>query len=125
MWRMPMPPVATTSAESGIASRELAPNVLQLAIDRIVSAVGPERIVLFGSAARGTMSTNSDVDLLVIKKGVMAKRSMMAEIYRHLRGVPEAFDIVVATPEEVAEYGEGSGYVLSNALREGRTVYAA
>jgi hypothetical protein len=49
----------------------------------------------------------------------------MAEIYRQLRGVPEAFDIVVATPEEVAEYRDSPGYFLASALREGRTVYAS
>ena len=120
-----MPPVSTPIAASETAHRELSPAVLQQAVERIVAAVSPEKIILFGSAARGTMGANSDVDLLVIKAGANAKRPLMAEIYRHLRGVPEAFDIVVATPEEVAEYGEASGYVLSNALREGRTVYAA
>jgi uncharacterized protein len=122
---MPMPPVTSSTAPIGTVTRELAANVLQQAVDRIVQAVNPDRIILFGSAARGTMGANSDADLLVIKKGVTAKRSMMAEIYRQLRGVPEAFDVVVATPEEIAEFGECPGYVFSNALREGRTVYAA
>jgi uncharacterized protein len=120
-----MPPVSSSNTPTGSIQRELAANVLQQAVERIVQAVNPDKIILFGSAARGTMGANSDVDLLVIKQGVSARRSLMAEIYRHLRGVPEAFDIVVATPEEIAEYGDSPGYVFSNALREGRTVYAA
>jgi uncharacterized protein len=120
-----MPRIATQIPSTGIVGRELSLKVLQQAVERIVAAVSPERIILFGSAARGEMGANSDVDLLVIKKGATAKRPIMAEIYRHLRGVPEAFDIVVATPEEIAEFGEAPGYVYLKALREGRTVYAA
>src|SRR5262245_30749254 len=97
--------IMTTIAPLTETQRELSATVLQQAVDRIVGAAHPERIILFGSAARGTMGPNSDVDLLVIKRGVIAKRSLMAEIYRHLRGVPEAFDVVVATPEEIVEFG--------------------
>ena len=35
----------------------------------IVEAVGPERIILFGSAARGEMRAKSDLDVLVVKEG--------------------------------------------------------
>lgn len=104
--------------------RELSPTILQEAIQRIVAAASPQRI-LFESAARGTMQAHSDVDLLVIKAGAEGKRTTTAEIYRRLRGVPEAFDMVVATPEEIAQYGESPGYVFANALKDGRIVYAA
>jgi predicted nucleotidyltransferase len=45
------------------------PAVLATIIREVVEAAGPEKIVLFGSAARGTMGPNSDYDILVIKKG--------------------------------------------------------
>lgn len=42
---------------------------LEKIIQRIVEAAKPDKIILFGSAARGTMGPNSDVDLLVVKSG--------------------------------------------------------
>ena len=45
------------------------PAILADIIKRVVEAADPEKIVLFGSAARGTMGPDSDLDLLVIKGG--------------------------------------------------------
>jgi len=47
----------------------LSEETLQEIIRRIVKVAQPEKIILFGSAARGEMGPNSDVDLLVIKRG--------------------------------------------------------
>ena len=45
------------------------PQVLADIVHRVVEVVAPEKIYLFGSAARGEMGPNSDVDLLIVKKG--------------------------------------------------------
>ena len=47
------------------ASNQLRPDVLDEIVRRIVEVAEPEEIILFGSAARGTMGPNSDLDLLV------------------------------------------------------------
>ena len=47
--------------------RSVCCGVLEDIIARIVAVARPDRVILFGSAARGTMGPNSDVDLLVIK----------------------------------------------------------
>ena len=47
----------------------LKQEILEDIINRIVETVRPEKIILFGSAARGEMGPNSDVDLLIIRKG--------------------------------------------------------
>ena len=91
-------------------------------IERIVEAVQPERIILFGSAARGDMGRNSDVDLLVVKDGENAW-TVMSRIYESLYGVDAAVDAVVVSPEEVERYKDTHALVIKPALQEGRVVY--
>ena len=93
-------------------------------IGRIVKAAQPERIILFGSAARGNMGRNSDVDLLVVKEGENAW-SVMGRIYEHLYGVGAAVDVVVVSPDEIERYKDSHSLVIKPALREGRVVYEA
>ena len=94
-------------------------------IRRIVRVAAPERIILFGSAARGEAGSDSDLDLLVIKPGRFHRGRLTEEIYMHLIGVDHAVDVVVVTPEDVARYQDAPGLVIGPALREGRVVYAA
>ncbi len=97
--------------------------VLDEIIRRIVEVAQPDRIVLFGSAVRGEMGPNSDVDLLVVKSGAHRRRLAQA-IYMNLIGVGQAVDIVVVTPEDIERYRNSFALVIEPALREGRAVYA-
>ena len=65
--------------------RTVDQEILDDIIRRIVEVAHPEKIILFGSAARGEMGPNSDVDLLIIKEGADAL-DLMAQIYRNLHG---------------------------------------
>jgi predicted nucleotidyltransferase len=94
-------------------------------IRRIVRVAAPERIVLFGSAARGEQGPDSDLDLLVIKPGRYHRGRLTDAIYRSLIGVGQAVDVVGVTPEDVDRYRDALGLVIAPALREGRVVYAA
>ena len=94
-------------------------------VRRVVEAAQPDKIVLFGSAARGEMGPNSDIDLLVIKRGKFNRWRLTTAIYRHLRGKGAPVDVVVVTPEEVERYGASPYLVIGPALREGRVVYGA
>jgi predicted nucleotidyltransferase len=93
-------------------------------IRRIVEVAQPEKIILFGSAARGEMGPNSDVDLLIIKKGADAL-DLMGQIYRNLHGAGAAVDAIVVTPEDVERFKESHALVIKPALREGKVVYVA
>jgi len=97
-------------------------NKLTEVIRRVLEVAQPEKIILFGSAVRGKMGPNSDLDLLVVKSDVHRRRLAQA-IYRHLIGVGFPVDIVVVTPEDIDRYGNAIGLVLEIALREGRVVY--
>ncbi|MGB9774931.1 MAG: nucleotidyltransferase domain-containing protein [Anaerolineae bacterium] len=98
---------------------------LQEIIHRIVRVASPERIILFGSAARGEIGPHSDLDLLVIKSGEFDYGRLVGDIYVHLHGVGQAVDVIVATPEDVERYRDVPYLVIASALREGREVYRA
>jgi uncharacterized protein len=100
------------------------PTILADIVKRVVEAAAPEKIVLFGSAARGTMGPDSDLDLLVIKGGKYNHHRVTTAIYRNLSG-EIGVDAVVVTPEDVERYRDTHCLVICPALREGRVVYEA
>ena len=106
------------------ANKTVTQETIDEIIRRIVEVAKPDKIILFGSAVRGEMGPNSDVDLLVIKSGAN-RLDLMGEIYRNLRGVGEAVDVIVATPEDVERYRNSHPVVIAPALKEGKVVYAA
>ena len=97
--------------------------ILQEIIQRIVDVAAPQRIVLFGSRARGTASPDSDYDLLVIGRNVRQRRRMAMDIYRRLRGIPYGVDVIVDTPEHLAAMAAKPGFIYAEALQEGAVVY--
>jgi predicted nucleotidyltransferase len=100
-------------------------DVLAENVRRIVRVAAPERIVLFGPAARGEAGLASDLDLLVIKPGRYHRGRLIEESYLSLIGVGRAVDVVVVTPEDVDRYRDVQALVIAPALREGRVIYAA
>ena len=100
-------------------------DILDEVIRRVFKVVHPRRVVLFGSAARGEMELDSDLDLLVIVRGPVHRRSLAQEIYRNLHGIPLPVDVVVATEQDVEQYGDKVGTILRPALREGEVIYEA
>ncbi len=100
------------------------PAIVADIVERIVRAASPEKIVLFGSAARGEMGPDSDLDLLVIKGGKFNRHRVTRDIYRHLTG-EAAVDVLVVTPEEVEHYRDTHCLVICPAMREGKVVYGA
>jgi predicted nucleotidyltransferase len=103
---------------------EIDQSTLDEIIRRIVDVARPEKIILFGSAARGEMNRHSDVDLLIIKDGADALE-LMGEIYMNLDGVGAAVDAVVVTPDDVERYRDSHAVIIKPALKEGRVVYVS
>jgi predicted nucleotidyltransferase len=98
-------------------------DLLEEAVRRIVQAADPDKIVLFGSAARGAMGPHSDLDLLVIKGGQYDYHRVITDIYSALAEVEPATEVVLATPEQVDRYRDSFCLVFYPALREGKTLY--
>jgi predicted nucleotidyltransferase len=97
--------------------------VLDEIVRRIVEVAEPEKIILFGSAARGELGPDSDIDLLVVKPDVHRRRLTQA-IYMGLVGVGQAVDVVVVTPKDIEQYKDAFALVIEPALREGKVVYS-
>ena len=92
---------------------------------RLVRDFHPDRIILFGSQARGDPRPDSDIDLLVVvPTGVNDTRTLGARMRATLRDVPMSIDIVVTTPDRLARYGTLVGTFLRPALLEGVTLHA-
>ena len=93
-------------------------------VRRIVSVCDPERIILFGSYARGVAGPDSDMDLLVVT-ACHHRRETAQRLYQVLAGIGVAKDIVVVTPEDLHRQQDELGSVIYPALREGKVIYAA
>jgi predicted nucleotidyltransferase len=99
--------------------------LLDEVVKRTVKAVQALRIILFGSAARGTMGQDSDLDLLVaVPDGVHQRRTAQA-VYKSLKGIGFAKDIVVVTESDIREFGDNPSLIIYPALRQGKELYHA
>jgi predicted nucleotidyltransferase len=98
---------------------------VEAVVKRIVDAVHPLRVVLFGSAVRGEMGSDSDVDLLVVMPDGTNRRRMAQYIHTQLFGIPVAVDVVVATPSDLERHRDNPGLIYRTILEEGRELYAA
>ena len=99
--------------------------VLDRMIQGVVTSVRPLRIILFGSAARGEMGPDSDLDLLVVMPQGTHRRKTAQRLYRQMGGFGVPFDILVATPEDLELHRNNPGLIYQTILREGMEVYAA
>ena len=101
--------------------------LLDQMVQAIVDGADPERVILFGSRARGDAREDSDIDLIVIEAEPFgADRSRLAEerrLYRALAGLRVSKDILVYSLDEVEYWRDSLNFVLARALREGRVLY--
>ena len=96
---------------------------LRQAVDTLVESFRPERVILFGSHARGTADVRSDVDLLVVCPVRGSRRALQVAMDRTLRGCRFARDIVILTREEFERDRHIPGTVARPAWLEGRVLY--
>lgn len=90
---------------------------------RLGEKANAERVVLFGSYAKGTASDSSDVDFLVIARSELPRHKRSRQLYRSIRSHKFPVDVLVYTPEEIAQAIRSRVSFVSQALREGETVY--
>jgi len=103
--------------------RERTERLLKEIVRRILAVSNPEQIILFGSYARREPGPDSDLDLLVIERGVTAPRQESVRLRRALRGLLVPIDVIVATPQQVRRYRNTPGLIYGPALREGKVLY--
>jgi uncharacterized protein len=99
------------------------PPLVERTMQRLIRSFSPERIIVFGSYAKGKVHSRSDVDLLVIanlegnlKLHQRRARQLAADSFPRV-------DVVLATPAEVAEANTAKSPFLASILGSGVTVY--
>jgi uncharacterized protein len=101
------------------------PAILDDLVRRVVESVHPLRIILFGSAARGEMGPNSDLDTLIVMEDQTDCRAVAKTIARRLRGLGCATDVLVVRRSDLEQNGDNPYLVLHTALSEGKELYRA
>ena len=115
----PYGPAPAWAGRAGTRSDDWLPAI----VGRIVRAVDPRRVILFGSRARGDARPDSDYDLLVLLDEVEDRRSARIEIRRAFADLPVAADVIVAAPAEVDPGRRGPRGIVQWASEQGRVVY--
>lgn len=106
-----------------MADTMISPDLMHAAVQTLARDARPQRIILFGSHARGDAGHDSDLDLLVIEEDVPDRAREMVRLRRLLRPLRVPVDILVYSTDEVRRWGGQPGSALYWALREGRVVY--
>jgi predicted nucleotidyltransferase len=106
-----------------VAFPPITEELLQEAVRQILSVGSPEKIVLFGSWARGQARPDSDLNLLIIEESDLPRYRRAGRYRMALLGLFPAKDIVVWTPSEVALWRDVPNAFITAILAEGRVLY--
>ena len=87
-------------------------------VDQTVQAANPRRIIVFGSAAKGNMGPDSDIDILVVMPDGVHRQRTTRRLYRSPAGLCVAEDIVVVTESDVRNYRDNPSLVRRAILLE-------
>jgi len=101
----------------------ISPTLLNEIVARIVDVAKPQRIILFGSAATGQMTKDSDIDLLVLESAPGDTRQESVRIHQAMRGLGYPFDIIVMAVERFEESKEVIGGIAYPANKYGEVIY--
>ncbi len=90
------------SIDQRLNTEKITPELINYIVEKIVREIQPEKIILFGSYARGDFNQDSDLDLFIIKDGKESSKVIRRKVDALLRGRKFAVDLLVRKPEEVA-----------------------
>ena len=96
---------------------------LRETVDRIAAQFRPDKIILFGSWARGEGTLDSDADLLIVMPVADSKRQQAVQIDLALEGIGIPIDLIVVRPEDIETSRQTAGTIIAEALREGKVLY--
>jgi predicted nucleotidyltransferase len=99
------------------------PEWLPVVVARVAERFDPERIILFGSLARGDAGPDSDIDLLVVFRHAVERRSTAVALRLAIADIPAPVDFIVTDLDEIERRGGIEGAALGTALREGKVAY--
>jgi len=91
----------------------------------IVKTVSPNKIILFGSRARGEAKSNSDYDILVIKDNLLNERVLTRKINYELlnENIDTEIDVIATSTEKWNKNSSDISYIYKSIITEGIILY--
>lgn len=106
-----------------VAVAQIDARIVQDLVRRIVRAVDPMKVILFGSRARGDARPDSDFDLLVVRESDEPRYARSRSIYTALADLPVEVEVMFYTPAEIEEWQAVPQAFVTTAIREGKVLY--
>lgn len=100
-------------------------NLKNTIIDNLVRSIHPQKIFLFGSYAYGEPTSESDLDILVIKDGFEKKIDIKRAMRKALSGIDMSKDLLVARSDEFEFYAQEAGSVYQTISQKGELLWSA
>jgi predicted nucleotidyltransferase len=101
--------------------------ILQNIVSDILKEANAEKIILFGSYARGEENENSDLDILIIEKEPFTKeRSRRKEIHKIRQALSKyriPKDILIYDKNEFENWKDSINHIIAQSIKEGRILY--
>lgn len=107
-----------------MSREELFNQEAKKAIRRITLQYKPEKIIIFGSFARGKIKASSDIDFFIVKKTTKTRMKRQCEVSRILLDREVPMDIVVYTPAELKKREAMGDPFILEIIKNGKLVYA-
>jgi predicted nucleotidyltransferase len=105
-------------------TEKINPELIEYIVKKIVREIQPEKIILFGSYARGDFNRNSDLDLFIIKDGQESSRIIRRKLDVLLWGRKFPIDLIVRKTEEVEwNFRAKNPFYLYHIFRDGKVLY--
>ena len=104
---------------------EIDSSLIEEIVERITRVARPDRVILFGSAAVGNLTPDSDLDLLVLERDVRDARRDFRKLREALSGLGIAVDLVVMRTARFEETKDVVGGIAYPANKYGKVIYVA
>ena len=102
----------------------ITPELIEKVVERIVNAIDPDKIILFGSFSNGKPHEYSDLDLFIIKSGIDNRLELQGQVYSLFWDYSVPMDILIKTPKQVAQAIEsGNSFLKYEVLEKGKVLY--
>ena len=99
--------------------------LVQEIVRRVLTVARPDKIILFGSAATGQMTRDSDIDLLIVQPEIRDRREEYLRVRRALGDIPHPVDILFITTQWFEESKDVVGGIAYPASKHGKVIYDA
>ncbi len=112
------------SIDQKLNTEKITPELVNYVVEKIIREIQPEKIILFGSYARGDFNQDSDLDMFIIKDSKESSRIMRRKIESLLWGRRFPVDLIVRKSEEVEwNLRAKNPFYLYHIFKDGKVLY--